>query len=248
MSQPVQNLRDMRQLDPLRQAWAVDHQYRQAQGPRSIQLGLRPRAPGVFRNNKLRPMVLHQRAIAFLGKGTSRHNHVGLRQWHAVRLIDQPQQIMVLGLRGERLKMQATRGQKHPARRACQGGNSSRDIRNMLPRITGPGDPWRAGQRRQGDLGCSASLDGVPAHLGGKGMGGIHHMSDSVLAQMMDQPFDAAKPSDTGRQRLRAGRIHASGVGISRCSTLFGQGFGQSVGLGRTTQDQQIWDQGGRHD
>lgn len=240
MSQPVQNLRHTRQFGPLRKGRTVDHQHRQAQRPRGIQLGACSGAARVLGHDQFDAMLLHQRAVVGLGERPTRDNHVAMRQRQAIRFIDKPQQIVVLGLGGKILKVHPTHGQKDALGRAGQGGNGGLNVGNVMPAITLLRAPNRAGQRSQRYFGLTAGRNGVPAHLGCKGMSGIDNMRNRIVFQKACQPFGAAKPSDAHWQGLRARGFNAPGVGIGRRNTLFGHGFGQRVSLGRAAKDQEV--------
>lgn len=240
MSQPVQNLCDIRQFGPLRQGRTVDHQHRHAQRPRRVQLGARAGSACVLGHHQLNAMLLHQRAVVGLGERPTRDNHVAMRQRQAIRFIDKPQQIVVLGLGSKVLEVHPTHGQKDALRGTGQRSNRAIDIRNVVPLISVLNLPCRAGQRGQGHVGFATCSNSVSAHLRGKGMGGIDDMGHFVVSQITCKPFGAAKPSDAHRQGLRARVINAPGVGIDGRNTLFGHGFGQRVSLGRTAKDQEV--------
>lgn len=240
MSQPVQNLCHTRQFGPLRQSRAVDHQHRQAQRPRGVQLGPRAKAARVFGHNQFDPMTPHQRLIVGQSERPARNNHVTMRQRQRARFIDQSQQIAVLRLGGEILKMHPANGQKHLLWRAGQGGHGAVNVRNMLPAVSVLFHPRRAGQRGQRHPGLTTGSDCIGAHLRGKRVRGVDDMSYSMVAQIGGQTVHASEPAHAHRQRLRARIIDAASVGIGRRDALLGHGFGQGVGLGRAAKDQEM--------
>ncbi len=241
MSQPVQNLCDMAQFDPLRQGRTIDHQHRQAQRPRRVELGARARAARVLGHNKLRAMILHQGAVIGLGEGPSGHDHICIRQRQVFGFIHQPQKVMVLRFRREVFKMHTSNCQKHALWHSGKRLNRGGDIGHMMPSVTGLRHPCPARQSSKRNLRLIAGRDRVPAHLSGKRMSGIHDVSNAVFADITGQPVNPTIPANTGRQRLRARFLHPSGVRIDRRNPLFGYSFGQSVGLGRTTKNQEVW-------
>ncbi len=240
MSQPVQNLCDIRQFGPLRQGRTVDHQHRHAQRPSCIQLGTGTGSACVLGHHQLDAVLPHQRLIILKGERTARDNHIAVRQRQRARFINQPQQIVVLGLGGKVLKMHPTNRQKDALRRTGHRGNRTVDIGDVLPSVALLRRPGRAGQRCQCHSGFATRCGGVPAHLRGKGMCGINHMGHRMIPQIIRQPFGAAKPADAYRQGLRARIFNAPGIGIGGWNALFGQGFGQRVGLGRAAKDQEV--------
>ena len=69
------------------------------------------------------------------------------------------------------------------------------------PRL--PGGPFDGEKRRAGGRG---RFDGVAAHLRGERMRGIHEHIDTLVPQIADEPFDAAKAAVSGSDRLGAWR------------------------------------------
>lgn len=240
MSQPVQNLCNRRQLGPLWQDRTVDHQHWQAKRPRRVQLGPRAGAACVLGHNQLRLVPLHQRAVIGLGKRAAGDDDFGIRQGQFIGRIDQTQQIAMLGLGRELLKMHPTNRKEHALRFDVQRINCGGDIGNVSPVITGLRAPSGSRQRGQWRLRCTAGLNRVSAHLRGERMGRVDHMADPVVADVSDKPLHAAKPTDPNRQRLRARFFDPSCVGIGRRKPLFGNGFGQNVRLGRAAQDKEV--------
>lgn len=240
MSQPVQNLRHARQLMPLRQGWTIDHQYRHAQRPRGIQLGTSSAAACVLGHNQFNSVALHQRPVIRFRKRPARDNYLAIRHGQSAGFIHQPQQIAMLRLGGEILKVHAPNGQKDTLRRAGQGSHCAVDIRNMLPAIPFLRHPGRAVQRHQWHSGVAAGCNGITAHLRGKGMGGVDHMGDRMGAKVPRQPVYAAKTTHTNWQGLRTRVINPSGVGIGCRDALTGHGFSQRVGLCGAAKDQEM--------
>ena len=185
-------------------------------------------------------MALHQRAVFGFGKGATGHDHIRILQGQAVRLIHQPQQVVMLRLRGELLKMHAADGQKHPLRRTGQRLNCGCDIRHAVPLVAGLRAPGRAGQRDQRRLGPATGRNRIAAHLRGKGVGCVDHMADPVVADVGNQPLHAAKSTNPHRQGLRTRGLYPARIGIHRRNPLRGNGFGQRIGLGRAAEDQEV--------
>lgn len=240
MSQPVQNLRHVRQFGPLRKGRPVNHQHRYAQSARGIQLGACTGAARVLGHNQFNAMLQHQRPVPCFGERSARHDRLAIGQRQCIRFIHQPQQEVMLGLSREIFKMQAANGQKNAPFWTAQGGNRRDYIRNVLPTIFVLRAPCRARQSGKGHPDLATRRNGVCAHLRGKGMGGIDYMSDRVVRQVTGQAFDAAEPSNTHRQGLRSWIVYPTGIGIGCRDALIGQGFGQCICLGRATKDQEV--------
>lgn len=240
MSQPVQNLSNARQFHPLRQGRTVDHQHRQAQRPRGIQLGPRAKAACVLGHDQLDLMTLHQRLIISQSERPARDNNIAVRQRQVARFIDQSQQVAVLGLGSKVVKMHPAHGQKHQLRRTGKRGNCAVDIRNMVPAVSVLFHPRRTGQRSQRHPNLLASGHRIGTHLRGEGVRGVDHMGYSMVAQIGGQTGNAPEPAYAHRQRLRARIVDPTGIGVGRWDAPFGHGFGQGVGLGGAAKDQEM--------
>lgn len=240
MTQPVQNLHDLCEFNPLRQGWTVDHQNRQAKCAGRIQLGASTRTSCVLGHNQLRAMALHQRAVVGFGKRPSGHDHIGIGQGQIDRRIHQSQQVMMLWLGGKIPKMHPANGEKHALGRTGKRVDRSGHIGHLLPSVTGLRDPRRARQGRQRDLRFTARLNRIPAHPGRKGMGGIDHMRHPVVTDISGQTCDTAKPAHAHGQGLPARVLHTTRVRIDRRNPLFGHGFGQRIRLGRSAEYQEV--------
>lgn len=240
MSQPVQNLRHVRQFGPLRKGRPVDHQHRYAHRARGIQLGACTGTARVLGHNQFNAMLQHQRPVPCFGERSARHDRLAIGQRQCIRFIHQPQQEVMLGLSREIFKMQAANGQKNTPLRTSQSGNCRVNVRNVLPTISVLRAPCRTGQSGHGHPGLATRGNGVGTHLRGKGMGGIDYMSDRVVRQVTGQAVDAAEPSNTHWQGLRPWIVYPTGIGIGCRDALIGQGFGQCIGLDRATKDQEV--------
>ncbi len=210
---PVQHRVDRCQLLAWRQLGAVDHHNRQPQLPRGGQFGLSPNATAVLADHDLNAMLPHQRKITRHVKGSSRNNNCVVRQGrHDLGLIHQPQDVVVLRLRGKRGHVLFSQRQQNPLGLAFQRGNRAFDVRHMTPSVPFPRPPRRTGQRDQSNASCLASMKRVPAHLRGEWMRGVYHMCDAMLPQVMDQTVNTAKTTHTRGQWLRLGRGHTTGI------------------------------------
>lgn len=240
MSQPVQNLRHARKFNPLWQGRTGNHQHRHALHPRRVKFGPCAGATCVLGHDQLGLMAHYQCQILFNCERPARHNHIAIRQRQHVRLIHQPQQVVVLGLGREILKMHPTDGQKNTLRRTRQRGNSGGDVGYVLPAIAVLCGPFRAGQRGQRHACLGTCRDRIAAHLRGKRMGGINDMSNRGIGQIARKPGSPTKSTDTHLHRLRARVFHPSRIAIGRRDTQLGHSFGQCVGFGRTAKDQEV--------
>ncbi len=240
MRQPVQDLRDICQLGPLRQGRTVYHQNRQAQRPCGIQFGPRAGATRILGHNQLRLVALHQLPIIFNRERPPRNNHLAVGQRHSFWFVHQPQKVVMLRLSGEIMKMHAANCQEDAAGWTGQSFNRSFNIRYVLPVISVLRDPGRPGQSGQGRCSPRTGIHSIPAHLRCKGMSRIDNMADAVLVNVPRQSRCTAKPTHAHRHGLRARVIDTSGVGIGSGNALIGNRFCQSIRLGRATKNQEV--------
>lgn len=240
MSQPVQNLGNSGHFPPRRQAGTVDHQNRQAQCPCGIQLGPRARATGIFRDDQLGAVTLHQRQITLKRERPARDHKIGMWQRHAARFIHQSQQVVMLRLGCEILQMHAAHSQKDTPCWTLKGGNRRQDVRNVLPAIPLLLDPSRSGQRGKRNVLRRAGGDGMVAHLRGKRVRCVHHMRDRMVPDVTCQSIDTAKAAQAHGQGLRAGIVDAAGIRVDCGHTVLSKAVGQSVGFGRAAKKQEF--------
>lgn len=240
MRQPVQDLRDIRQLGPLRQGRAVYHQNRQAQHPCRIQLGPRAGAARILGHNQLRAVVLHQHPIIFNRERPPRNNHLAVGQRHCFWFIDQPQKVVMLRLNSEVMKMHATNRQEDAAGRAGQSFNRTFNIRYVLPVVPILRDPSRPGQSSQGRCDPRTGFHGISAHLRRKGMSRIDNVANTVFTDVPRQSLRTTKPTYAQRHGLRTRIIDTTSVGIGGGNALLGDRFCQSIRLGRATKNQEV--------
>ncbi len=240
MRQPVQNLRDIRQLGPLRQGRPVYHQNRQAQRPCGIQLGPRAGAARILGYNQLRTVTFHQGPIIFNRERAPRNDHITIRERQSVRIVHQPQKIVMLRLGCEVMKMHAANCQEDAAGWTRQRFDCAFNIRYVLPVVPVLRDPGRPGQSSQGRCDPRTGFHRISAHLRRKGMGRINNMADVVLADVPNQPLCTAKPAYAHGHGLRARAIDATSVRIRGGNTLLSNRFCQSIRLCRTTKNQEV--------
>lgn len=241
MTQPAQDGQRAMDFIAGRQDGAIDHDHRQVESAGDQQLGLRAGATGIFAQDKVDAMRLHQGAVAFHVEGATIDDQAVMGQ-HGRRggRIDEAQQIMMLGLCGKGIDMQSAQRQHDPAWRSGKGSDGPGNVRHMGPAVARLRAPCRASQRDQRHGGDARGLHRVGAHLRGEGVRGIDQMGDAMVAQMAGQPLHPAKAADPDRHRLRAGMVGAPGIAERRGNIRFGQQAGERAGLARAAQQQDV--------
>lgn len=241
MIQPVKNYMRIMDFQPVGQSWPVDHQDRQAEPPGGDQLRLRAGAAGIFAEDQVDAMVLHQPqvAIGIEGAAIDQQMMVWQRGRHR-RRIDEAQQIEMLRLGGESVRVQSAERQHDAPGGAIQRGNRAGDVGHMGPVIARFRVPGRAGQGDEGDAGLACRHDGIAAHHGGEGMSGVDQMGDAFAAQIGGQTFRSAKAADAHWHRLWAGIVDPAGIAERRLLAAFGQQAGERARFGRSAQNQDV--------
>lgn len=236
MNQPAHHFLRCCGLVPRRYRRAVDHDDRQAQPPRRLDLGVGTRAAGILGDDNIDLISLHKGRIRVRTKGATSNNRLDLRQGQRIpRRIDQPKQIEVLGVRGKFRQMHATDCQHHPLARPAERGNRPGNVRNPLPLITVFLDPSGASKSDQWNVSLSAGHNRIPAHLRGKRVRRVDHMGDPMGPKILNQPLNPAKTTHALRQGLAHRSLNTSGEGNRasdpglRHHTREGRGFGCSA-------------------
>lgn len=241
MTQPDQYIFRAIAFGPARNGGAVDHQDRQAQIPCGDQLGLCALPASVLAHHQIDGVRLHQCAVACGGEWPAINDQcvMGQAGWLIWR-IDKAQQIMMLRLGRKGCDMHPAQRQHDAAGRACQRGDRTVDAGNAGPAVSGDRLPRPAGQRHMRHSGQAGRLHGMAAHRCGKGVGRVHQMSHAVVAQIIGQPGHTAEPADTHRHRLSPRIFRPSGIAERGHNALRREQSGQSAGLGRAAQQEDI--------
>lgn len=242
MSNPVQNLFNGADFVPLRRIGPVDHEYRQAERPRGIDLGAGAFAAGVPGYQEIDPVRFQKVALGRFRKRPPIDDDVVM--WQRGRLlrgVDESQEKVMLRRDLEGRDFLAPNGEENPPGRAAKGPGGSGHARHSGPAITGAGRPRRSGKRDQGHASGCTGGDRIPAYLRGERVGGVDQVRNGMVLEIGGQASCAAKPAGSGRQWLRDGARHASGVG-ERGTQSHGSGVRrEGARLGGAAQDQEIW-------
>lgn len=232
MTQPVQHLRGGMDNPARRYGGPGNHDHRQAQSTRRVQLGARAVAAGILGYDQLNPVALHQRPVLINGERAASDFNRGTRQRQLLGRIDQTQQIAMRGAGQKRRKALSANGQEHRPGRLGQGRDGRCEIGHALPIIARAGLPGRTLKRQQGHPCIARRRDGIGADLSGEGMGRVDQMCYALRAQIGAQPGRPAKPANAGGYGLRFGRTGAPGIGVLRRDAPRGQSASQRRRLG----------------
>lgn len=240
MSQPVEDLVDALDLVPAFDRRAVDHEDRQLQRTRRVDLGSRSATPRVFRDDQSDPVLFEKGDV---GVGVERaacddDMVVGQGRWRG-RWIDQAEQVEMFGPFRETGNLLAAYGEEDAERVGFQACNRMFDIRHVDPDIAFLRSPRRSGQRDQRDADDAAGLDGIVAHGLGERVGGIDDMSEASLGEVFGQTVGSAKAADSRRDGDRTRSRSASRVGVHGLDAKFGHAPCQSERLAGAAEDKE---------
>ena len=219
------------------QGLPVDHDDRQAQQPRRVDLGAGPRTTGILGDNDLDLVLAQQVHIIFQPERPAGYDDFGIGQRQRRRWrIDKAQQIMVLRGAGEVVKVLASDGKKDPRPGRWLGTCGGLDVRHSDPVVLRPRRPGRTLQGHQVNMAARGRINGIAAHLRGKGMGCVHDMGDPFGCQIVAQTFHAAKAANPLGQGLQKRLRRAPGIGKDRVKAGLRQGARQKAGFRGSAQ------------
>src|SRR5690606_22347539 len=113
-------------------------------------------------------VLAQQLPIVVESEGASINDHAVMRQrWWCTGMIDQSEQVVVLGLGGKAGEMHAADGQQYPPGRSRQRVNSGLDAGNLMPAVTGHRLPGWTSQCQARNAAESGGCDSMLAHLCG---------------------------------------------------------------------------------
>lgn len=237
MTKPPHHLIDGACDRARRHGRSINQDHRHTQHPRGIQLRTRAHATGVLRHDMGDAVRLHQGKIALKSKRSLRDDHCRLGQGQdRVGRIDQTQQVVVLWAHREGVDRLSTDRQKDSCRFIGQRSDRARDVSDLTPIITIRRRPGRALERQQWNANSRTGFHRIPAHPGGKGVGGVDDKSDCRLTKIGDQPLHSAEPTDPDRQGLARWRRSATSIGKYGVDASFGQFTRHLAGFGGAAQ------------
>ena len=241
MIDPRQHIGDV--MDGLR-LWhggAVDHEDRQAERPRRVDLGASPLPSGIFGDHQIDPVIPHQGKIAVQRERAAVDQQMMVRQRRRhIGRIDEAQQIMMLRLGGKGFDMHAAERQHDAPGRAVERADSARDVGGMSPAVALPRLPCRAGEHEMRNARITRGGGGIGAHRRGEGVGRVDEVGELFRLQKRGQSGSAAKAADAHRHRLGTRISGASGIAQHGAFAALGKGFCQRARFGRAAKDQDM--------
>ena len=242
MSNPVQNLFNGADFVPLRRIGPVDHEYRQAERPRGIDLGAGAFAAGVPGYQEIDPVRFQK--VTFIRRRKRPSINDDIVMWQRGRLlrgVDESQEIVMLRRGLEYRNFRSPNGKENPPGRAAKGPGGPGHARHSGPAVTWAGRPRRSCKRDHRHAGGGTGRDRIPAYLRRERVGGVDQVRNGMVLEVGGQACCAAKSAGSNRQGLCDGNCHTTGIG-----ELGAQAHGSDVRregarLGGAAQDQEIW-------
>lgn len=160
----------------------LDHHHGQAEPTGSGKFGSRAFAAGVFTYDALNPLGFQQGQVALQGKRASiDHGGIISKRRRAGRLINQTQNVMVLGLGVKGSQVHAANGEQYTLGRASQGAHRLIDTCHALPLVAVNRSPGGPSKRNGLNAALGRCGNYISAHLRSKGVGGIDNMGNALL-------------------------------------------------------------------
>jgi len=215
---------------------AVDQDDRQSQPASGNELCPCSFSACILCNDMADAMSGEQRLIFLDREGSARDDRFSLGQRQSVRLVHQPQEIMVLRCRREDRQVLLADSEKDARRLKGQSSDRRRKIGHLQPGISSLRLPGCSLKSQQGNTRHAAGSNGVAAHLCGEGVRGIDDLADAVIAQVPGQPINTSETANPCRQRLFHGPRGTPCIGEDRVHFGVSQSVGKAAGFGRAAQ------------
>jgi len=239
MSEPLHDLRHAFHPQPIGQLRPPDHDDRQFELTRRVDLGTRTFASGVAGDDPFDPPDAHQVQFAGQREGSARDDQIGIRQRQRTsRSIDESERVGMLRLRRERRDMLPSDSEEDIRPRVRQRIYGGCDVLHIDPQIVRRFDPRLALQHNQGRCRHRAGSQRVAADLGCERMGRIDHMREFVVPDHVGKPVGAAETANAGRQRLIDRHLRSTGIGIDRVDPFSRDSSRQQIGFARSAQNE----------
>lgn len=239
MIQPVKHLLNRVNFAASGDDWTVNHQNGKGKHPGCYQFCTGTAATCVLGHDKVNPVIAHQCHVTRHIKRPARYHNAEPGEWQRlVRRVDQPQDVMMLGLPREGIQMHPTKRQKNPARRPIQRCRCGSYIGHPRPAVILCRDPCGSGQSNKGYSGNGCRTDRIAAHPGRERVRGINHMGHAIGYQVTHKPVNTAKSTFPHRNGLRFRDRNPPGIGEDRRLATIGQSLRQRARFGCSAKDE----------
>lgn len=186
---------------------------------RGLDLGIGPRASGIFGNDQFDFSGIQQLRLGGLVERPALEDEANMRrQIRAACRLDDPGSVVMVRRTDEAAELMPAKSEKDAPRPrlACQAVGSLASVADLDPLIASLLPPSRPDHGRQGQTTPRAGLYCRRRYSNGVRVGGIDDGFDTLPAQPVRESARAAKAPDPHRQRLGRWRGCAPGEGESR--------------------------------
>ncbi len=222
-----------------RDGGAVDQDDRNVQAAGGFQFRIGPRAACVLGDDMGYAVVTQQGGVGGFVEGAFGEDDGRMRQGkRGFGVVDKAQKVIVLRLAGEGVQGLLADGEEDAGGFVGKRVGGGFGVGNVGPAVGGRGGPRGAFEGDERGLRLRAGGDGVGAHGGGEGVGGVDHMGDGLGAQVVGEALGAAETSGSGGQRLGYGGVGASGVGEYRVGAFGGEFAGKKACFGGAAEEE----------
>ena len=217
--------------------------HRNSKLPRSNKLSLRRSTSGIFGNDNINAILLHQRAFTFHVKRRSIRDPRSVRQMLMLDGINTAYDIKMLRSIRVSVDLQSPNRQKYMSWCRAQSNQCIAVPSNLNPPVALLRNPLRAQQRKQRHTSISCSLSNVERHAPCERVRSINHSRNAMLAYPGSKPGTSTESADTmgdwrQHRMLRAPRQRQ---GRANIGTLRQQP-GQCARLRRSTKNEYMHD------
>lgn len=237
---PVHNRVGGTELQPFRQSGSIDHYDRKPQSARGVQFGDSAIPARIFAHHYVNAIVLKKRDVTRNIKRSACDGDRLMRQFQIrARLINEPQNVVMLGLRGKIFDMHAPQREHHSLGISRKRINRIGDALNAGPSVPLRFCPSWTCQCCQWDRKRVACVRRVGAHLSREWVRRVHNVGDCVVSQVSGQSVRATEATNACRQRLFFRSLHAAGVAEGRGNPRIGNRASQSARFCGSSQYQE---------
>lgn len=231
---------DIRHRVAIAKRRSVDHDDRNVERTRRLDLAIGCLATGVFRNDHVDAVVVEHRDFIVERKRPARGYVLRLR--HRKRRfdrIDAAYKIGVLRRRLKRQKLLPTKCEKSVFGLGAERSDSSLDIYDSLPIITMHGHPRRARQCYQRNPGTLRGVNSIGGNSCRIGMGRVHQQVETFRTKEIGKPLRATETANTDGNGLLDRIFRAASHGQQNpVAGITGKPTGQNAGIRRAAENE----------
>lgn len=221
---------------------AGDHDDRQPEGARRLDLAVGREAAAVLRHDDLDAVPLQQAALLGRGEGSAGEQGLGaVRQVAWIDGLDAADEVAVPGRGAEGADLLAADGEEDAAGRGPEGGGGGGGIRDLDPAVAGLAGPAGAAERDERDGRRAGSRGRVGRDPAGEGVGAVDEDTHALGGEPGGEAGGAAEAADPDGAARKARRLRAAGERIGDAEAgARGEVRGEVAGRARASEDEDM--------